>query len=602
MATTVYNITGSGGVNASAQIYWNGEYQDATQGGRPGRGFIGRQSEVVFKVTGTDATLEGYLPSGANLQPVAISVDGGAFTLVPAMTLATWTTITLFAGLSDTAHTVIVRDQGASVGLAFYVDRNSVVTVTGGAPAISVPTGYGNQYKVRAAGVDSFLVPEGGLANTTNQGNNCKTTTWTDTSYHFKATIATLSIWCHKGGQRFALWIDGVKQTTQTIPTGSTWGRVELYTGLDDTAEHDYVLQYGNGGAIVHDLMTTGGTGINTTTLAVRPHIAGYGDSRTASLSSVEANSTVGWLFRLGMLLGCAVYNRGIGSTALRNYGAGGSGCTTNTGETRETDITNLAPEPTHVFEFYGVIDALGTCASGVPPTTADYKTSRRSMIDTLLAGVTSSCHIYTIPIQTGSGNPTADSTTIPAFNVAAGEVVSEVGAANLHLLSPSMIFTTLHPGAVEQAQFADELYALLNPTNDYVETGLALSLLFSQTPVDTAQVVETSKAQTVLFSQAKSDVVSSVEGVSQSVLFTQNRTDFHASVESGRSQTILFSLAGTDVLVGSSNYDETGRSQIIEFSLAGTDTVPTTYGTFVVGTTVRSYRPYSGITVRGGR
>lgn len=466
-ATTVYNFTGTGGTNASSFIASDGETANTTAslGGRTAvRHCAGRNAQRIFYVRGTDATITGYLSSGSNLQPVAISVDGGAFTLVPSMTLTTWTTITAFTGLTDDWHTVIVRDQGTTSGLQFFYDADTTISVTGASPSIAAVPNLDGQYKVRASGVDAYVVPEGGLANSVNQGNKCKTVARPDGSFHFKGTISTLSAWVFRDGKQCALWIDGVQQSTVTFPTGSDWGRVTIASGLDSSAEHDYILQFGDASLILHDLVTTGGTGVNTTALAARDHDAYYGDSITQGQSGVEGNSCATYAFKTAMLRGRACYNMGIGSTPIRNYGAGGAGCTTNAMETRTATVTGLSPAPLDVFVMGGVNDALGGCSSGTPPTTANFKTSYRAMLDALATGLPSA-HIYAIPIRTTSGNSTVDSTTIPPFNTAIAEAVSEKADADVTVLNPSTTFSTLHPGAAENTTFATDLYAALDVT-----------------------------------------------------------------------------------------------------------------------------------------
>jgi lysophospholipase L1-like esterase len=460
-AVTIFNITGTGGTNATSSIFWSGETTDSVVSSRNARQLTGRNAEVTFTVTGTAATLQGYVTSVD--QPVAVSVDGGAFTLVPTMTDATWTTLTLFTGLSDAAHTVIVRDQGASFGNSFYVDRDSVVTVTGAVPAIAAPTGYGSMYKLSASGVNSYIVPEGGGAFSSAQGNNTYTTSRTDLSFHFKATISTLSCWGYRSGTKVALWIDGVRQTMVTLPSVSTWGRVDLYSGLDSAAEHDYVLQIGTPSPLIYDLVTTGGTGINTTTLAARPVFAGYGDSITSGSSGSDGSSTASsWLFKLAMRMGYQVNNRGIGSTSVRNYGAGGTNCTTFSGESRTADVTGISPDPAAVFILYGVNDAAGGCSGGTPPTTANFKTSYRAMVDAMVAGVGAGTEIYVIPIRYYNSGSGVDVTSA-IFNTAIAEVVTEVAQPNVILLNPDTEFSTLHPGDVETTTFSNDLFSELD-------------------------------------------------------------------------------------------------------------------------------------------
>jgi|GEM_PF-2563842 len=472
MAVTTFNLTGTGGTDASASVFFDGELAaSSTQGSRSAQRLGGgRNAACTFVATGTDCTTDVYAASGST-QPLEVGVDGGPFTAVPDLTLVTWTAWTLFSGLSDTAHTVVIRDRGASVANQGFLDRDKVAVVTGAAPALSAPAGYeaGRQYRVGNAAVALYVRVEGQpTAAAASQGNVVFTlSSSNDIAYRFKATISTLSAWIYQSNRKVALWIDGVRQAPVTIPAGSDWRRTTIAAGLDATAEHDYVLQFGFTGsqfALLHDLRTTGGSGVNTATLAVRPGAAFYGDSITNGSSGVDGSSTAGYAFKTAMRLGCQCYNRGIGGTPVRNFGAGGAGCTTNAGESRTADVTGLTVAPAYVVILYGVNDSeVGSCNAGVAVSAAVFKTSYRAMTDAVLAGLPAAA-VLCVPVLTTSGNATADSTTIPSYRTQIAAVVSETANSRLRYVTGVPAVAALHPADADNTAVAAAIAAFAAP------------------------------------------------------------------------------------------------------------------------------------------
>ena len=102
--------------------------------------------ELMAALNGESARLELY-PVGTAFsmrllvgQTYSVTVDGAASTpVVPSGTNNTWQNTTIFTGLTDTQHSVVLNAQ--------YTNQTQLCTVTGAAPALAQPTGYGSTYQ-----------------------------------------------------------------------------------------------------------------------------------------------------------------------------------------------------------------------------------------------------------------------------------------------------------------------------------------------------------------------------------------------------------------------------------------------------------------------
>lgn len=437
----------------NAGLAYGGERVDGTYVSVLGSKWNGRGTEVRFTATGTDCSMP-YLAT-ADLS-VSVQVDGGSVTTPTLVHNTTWQTggsaLSLFSGLSDTAHTVVVKLLAAGQ-TQFYTQQTGFVTVTGASPALALPTGYSNaQTRLSASGVTNYVQLEGGQWTTSNQQSyttNWYTAAWTDGGIRFKATITDLSVWAYGDGMRFRLYVDGVLSgSTTTVASDSTWNWRTVGSGLDGANEHEYIIQFvktGSGGAVyAYSLMTLGGTGINTATLAARDKWAFYGDSITAcsnaSLSPQE--SWQGYAYKLSVIHNVQCANRGVGSSTVHQFASGIAPFTTQAGEatTRVTDITNASPPPKAVVILYGTNDLAQIAGA---ETTTQFQTSYTQMLTRLIAGLPGATVLYCLGILNRTGFTQSDidpwNAAIQASITAASGTAGSDAVANGHLRYISM-------------------------------------------------------------------------------------------------------------------------------------------------------------------
>lgn len=96
-------------------------------------GYSGGASVFDFIVNGTSATIQANSDFGAGDGLISVSVDGGAF----ANASHVGSTYTLFTGLSNTAHRVVIVYGGAFGNAPFILASGNVMAVTGAPPQVS---------------------------------------------------------------------------------------------------------------------------------------------------------------------------------------------------------------------------------------------------------------------------------------------------------------------------------------------------------------------------------------------------------------------------------------------------------------------------------
>ena len=213
----------------------------------------------------------------------------------------------------------------------------------------------------------------------------------------FRATVSQIEVntWCYynvpladghgsfwTSGGYLRLTIDGVDQpspVTLTPASVSAFAWVTVATGLDATAEHEYLISWGSwhygvlgstscNGMGVKQLRLTGGTGLNLGQLAARPMMAFLGDSiATGQAVTFNTNqvgdATQNWTHQVALACGFQVANRGIPGYGMISGSA-------YSGVQRIGDITTLSPAPSIVFVEQGVNDAGG----GLEPYLTQFK------------------------------------------------------------------------------------------------------------------------------------------------------------------------------------------------------------------------------------
>ena len=186
-----------------------------------------------------------------------------------------------------------------------------------------------------------------GSVNPPSSGSPYWNTQVADCSIYFKATLASLAVYCYANyTQTFIvrLSIDGVDvayaQLTATAGnwywiggTAAPWIWTGATTNFDSTAQHTYILSFGAHGLFPQQLQAFGG--ISIAQLPARPIIVCYGDSLTTdTMYGVVAegnalDSTLGWVHLLGLLLanpttapdGFQTFNFGYSSMAVLTAG-----------------------------------------------------------------------------------------------------------------------------------------------------------------------------------------------------------------------------------------------------------------------------------------
>ena len=396
-------------------------------------------SQAVVVVTGSSATMQVY---STTTNGCTVQVDGGTIS-TPSLTAGATQTTTLFTGLPDTDHLVIIT---RSTGF-FYATAANFLQVTGASPALRLPAasdgaGYGPVTLLKTAGNGVVIGP---WSSNTNSGYSSPATayvTWTDAALSARGRAATLRGWFYLDGATVSLECDGVRVALTTLPNTLTFGWVTLGTGLDATADHTYSVTTRDGGgtgipATTFDaLMWVGGTGLSAASAPVRPFIlAAYGDSIPAGNSGgpgigVAAlhDSAVGFVQQVGTAMGAAVYNRCINGTYVT---IGGS----VSGSVRMADVTSISPAPKWLIVLYGANDVSNGQAVGDTSTSGTFTYTYKSMLSALVAGLPVTTKIFVLTIL-----PRTDRTPnqIAAYNAGITAAVTAVGASNITQIDTS--------------------------------------------------------------------------------------------------------------------------------------------------------------------
>ena len=359
--------------------------------------------------SGTAATLA--VTTGAGTGTFTITVDG---VVSPSLTAATasfaisptsgntGTTPTITATGTNTLWThetastlfTLSGGTGASISLTSVTsDTAATFTLTvGSAPGTltitDAPTGdtaslTAANYTVSSlTGSPSYIVMEGvwqtgtwngqaGFVNNTNSSVRA-----CDGVISFRATIATLDLYCMPNSTPVRLMVDGVDQSSGiTLSSSSVWDWETCWSGLDATAEHGYRIYTGGAGEFfyINQIRTSGGSGLNTTQpMPVRPLIAAYGDSVVMGQAGNGGDSTLGHIHDLSRITGYQTANCASGSEEVSVEG-----------KLRTADVTSLAnPKPSIVFVQHGQVDCMDSVTQSV------FGAAYLSMIQAIRAGL----------------------------------------------------------------------------------------------------------------------------------------------------------------------------------------------------------------------
>lgn len=319
-------------INA-AGVYSSGEFWDAPNpasgsgGSRPARVGKGQGFQIDFVATGTDLSLSCYPYATAPVYTV--SVDGGPATNITLPANGAWGTATLFSALADAAHTVSIKHASGSPD-NLWLDFNGALSLSGAAPAVSGPAGFGAIHKI---GVNPYIALEGGwnfnlsgsyynwphlLQNTTDQVSDAK--------IRFRATCTGIKLWMLGQTCYLRLWVDGVPQGTAPVVAANNgvYGWVTIASGLDGANEHEYAVSVDGGTINALLVMAVGGT-INTSYSFPGPRgaIVAIGDSITQGTLGTSNASCASWLSRLAASKNRQAVNLGVNGQWLISTPAG---------------------------------------------------------------------------------------------------------------------------------------------------------------------------------------------------------------------------------------------------------------------------------------
>ena len=277
--------------------------------------------ELSTVITGTGATIN------LNGGPFQVTIDGGT----PGnITATSWQTVSLFSGLPDTAHTVLIKN----VGTGDYIEVGGtgdtfggLFQVTGAAPTISYPTNIGPIFRVynNAAFLTEgglFLSTYGGLSDgiLNNSGNG-----YTDTALEFVATTTSIQLWVMNYTLRMEVYQDGVSLGT-IYNARTTYGWQPIVSGLSGTHKYRIVEAQTNPyGFSPYQVQLSIGGVINTTPVLPRsPVLCFEGDSITSGdsidgASPFPLNSRQGFPYKLGQMMKTQIWNRGIPGNTSTN-------------------------------------------------------------------------------------------------------------------------------------------------------------------------------------------------------------------------------------------------------------------------------------------
>jgi lysophospholipase L1-like esterase len=421
-STQTFNAT-------DAHISWVGYYRQAS-GNR-----LLIDSELAyfaFTATGTDLTLayDGLVPD-ANFD---LEVDG--VTTTPTLSDGSNKTLTLFSGLSDTAHTVKITRK-TWFGAYFHV--TNLLSLTGTAPALSYYTAHGPTYRV--ADVATYMAVDGTMATSQytadSGGSNQVRATLPYGQIRFRASCTGIKIWAYSStGIKFTYLKDGVDQLAGTpvvCGNDNVYKLITLASGLDSSTEHEYtVVAVGTAATLVYQVMTVGGTA-NQTTLAALPMWAYYGDSIT--IGYVDGGNTspgLAWPFLIDQNQGVAGINLGIPSTSVWYNVSDPQGTTLrdNAGEHRTAQVTGLATAPARVVIAYGINDCQQSHGT---ESAATFQASYTNMLTLIRAGLPSA-RIDCLGTLNTTSSPASSNRAV--FNAAISAAVSGMSDANIHFFN----------------------------------------------------------------------------------------------------------------------------------------------------------------------
>ena len=362
-------------------IVLSGQTTDMMADVHSARKFSGFNTQIHFIAYGTDLRLLCY---GIDPTLVQVQVDNGTWNAIPC--LGAWGAATIFSGLTDQAHTVLLRHVSGDCN--FYMDLPAGLILSGMDPKLQSPAGYGVQ--IPLAGVAKSICHEGGWESTDAAGYSnppLRICQWADGCIRFNAKCSGVSIWCFQNGIAFKTQMDGIDSgVLRVTPESSLYGWFAIMEGLNPLEMHEYsfsVASLPGGCAYIYALMAIGGEGVSADPPPLRPVTVFLGDSITQATIGAAPNSADGYAHRLGLFRNTAVCNRGLNGSTVRQFPIGPTQVTTMAGESeiRMANLAEIDPAPSQIVILYGTND-MGQV--GGTETLEEFTLSYRNMLGRL--------------------------------------------------------------------------------------------------------------------------------------------------------------------------------------------------------------------------
>jgi hypothetical protein len=232
------------------------------------RVYLDYRAHIVLKITGTEAKFTADCIYGNGDSNIQVSVDGSAFGN-PASRAAN--VHTLFTGLSDTQHTVLIRCNVTISGAEWFAITGNVLDVTGASPALSPVTNWVTVGDVNADSNAAVEAATGWTPNTKPRaGSNSGTYGPNISSLHVLGAYTTLNIVCLS--TYVFVSVDGAEPTEYTLGTDNYY---EL-TGLSGT--HEYYVWASESNTAYGFVLGVGGN-VATTAISPKKRLDVFGSS-----------------------------------------------------------------------------------------------------------------------------------------------------------------------------------------------------------------------------------------------------------------------------------------------------------------------------------
>jgi len=383
----------------------------------------------VFVVNGTECTAK--LRANTTGAVWEVSIDGGAYSNITMLAANTDETKTLFTGLTDTDHCVVIRRKGIASNFFIVAD---CFTVTGTLATIraagaSDGVGYGPHVLTSAAAWStSALTGSWDLV-----GGQYIYSLWPDCTARIRGRGTSFKVWLGEIGGKFAVWVDGVKQATVTAPNTGRFNLLTLASGLSDAEHIIDLVSASDSTQYVVGVMFTGGTApaLGATPPSALPGIAAFGDSIARGTAGTGLDSSLGVLAKLAFATGKLPYNRGVNGNKIAELKA------------RTANITGLNASISDCLIIAGTNDLNAGTTIGDASTSGTYTGDWKLTLDALISGLTNAQPIRVLKILPRTGfTPNQLATYDDALVVAAaacsdpGRVtVTNVGASDPWIL-----------------------------------------------------------------------------------------------------------------------------------------------------------------------